>query len=75
MPEDIQRGLRARADQHGRTTEAEVYYILAKAIRTDSGIKLGSLLADIGREAGLTAEEVETCFSRDKSPAVPPSFE
>ena len=68
--------MRVRAAQHGRSAEAEIRDILEKAAKPEGRVKLGSLLASIGREASLTHEEVER-FSklRDKTPAEPVSFE
>jgi plasmid stability protein len=55
----------------GRSTEAEVRAILENAARPEGRIKLGSLLAEIGRQAGGFDLEIE----RDKFPAEPMSFE
>lgn len=76
VPEDVHRALRVRAAQHGRSAEAEIRDILEKAAKPDGRVKLGSLLADIGREAGLTEEDVDGLNSiRDATPAEPVSFE
>lgn len=45
-----------RTAQHRRSTEAEIRDILEKAA-TGGRIKLGSLLAEIGREAKLSDKE------------------
>lgn len=71
LPEETHRALRVRAAQHGRSTEAEIRDILEKAVRPEGRIKLGSLLAEIGREVGGVDLEIE----RDKTPAEPVSFE
>lgn len=74
LPEETHRALKLRAAQHGRSTEAEVRDILERAARPEERIKLGSLLADIGREARLTAEErlgFEAAVERDRAPAEP----
>ncbi|MEN5162415.1 FitA-like ribbon-helix-helix domain-containing protein [Achromobacter kerstersii] len=57
LSEDVLRALRIRAEQHGRTIEAEVRAILKEATRSEKRIKLGSLLARIGRQVNLTDEE------------------
>lgn len=52
LPEETHRALRVRAAMAGRSTEAEVRAILENATRPESRVKLGSLLAEIGRAAG-----------------------
>jgi plasmid stability protein len=76
LPEETHRALRVRAAEHGRSTEAEIRDILEKAAKPEGRIKLGSLLAAIGREAGLTNEDVEAMQQhRDQTPAAPMTFE
>jgi len=76
LPEETHRALRVRAAQHGRSTEAEIRDILEKAARPEGRIRLGSLLAAIGREAGLTNKDVEAIqLHRDQTPADPITFE
>jgi len=60
-----------RAALHGRSTEAEIRAILENVVRPDDRVKLGSLLAEIGREIGGVDLEIE----RDKIPAEPTSLE
>ncbi|RQS33863.1 Arc family DNA-binding protein [Burkholderia sp. Bp8992] len=71
LPDEVHRALRIRAAQHGRSTEAEVRDILEQAVRPGGRPRLGTLLAEIGREAGGIDFEVQ----RDKSPTDPMSFE
>jgi plasmid stability protein len=71
IPEETHRALRVRAAMAGRSTEAEVRAILENAARPDDRIKLGSLLAEIGQEAG----GADLVFERDKTPAEPLTFE
>lgn len=71
IPDETHRALRVRAATHGRSTEAEIRAILESAVRPEGRIKLGSLLAEIGREAGGVDLEIE----RDRTPAEPVSFE
>jgi len=71
IPEETHRALRVRAALSDRSTEAEVRAILETATRPQNRIKLGSLLADIGREAG----GVDLDIVRDKTPSEPLSFE
>lgn len=76
VPDEVHRALRVRAARHGRSAEAEIRDILEKAARPEGRVKLGSLLAEIGREAGLTEEEAESFNQlRDKTPGEPVSFE
>lgn len=71
LPEETHRALRVRAAQHGRSAEAEIRAILENAVRPEGRIRLGSLLADIGQEAG----GVELDITRDKTPSEPVSLE
>lgn len=57
LPDGVHRALRARASRHGHSMETEVRIILASAVAPEGRVKLGSLLADIGRQASLTDEE------------------
>lgn len=76
LPDEVHRALRMRAAMHGRSTEAEIRDILEAVVRPPQRVKLGSLLADIGREAGLTAEDCAVFDElRDASPSEPVSFE
>lgn len=76
LPDAVHRALRARAAQHGRSMEAEVRAILESAMAPEGRVKLGSLLAGVGRQARLTEEEFAVFEQvRDKSPARPVSFE
>ena len=76
IPDEVHRALRVRAAQHGHSMEAEVREILQAAIRPEGRVKLGSLLADIGRQARLTDEEFAFFeHVRDKSPARTMSLE
>lgn len=71
LPEETHRALRVRAALAGRSTEAEVRAILENVARPEGRIKLGSLLAEIGQQAGGVDLEIE----RDKSPSEPLRFE
>lgn len=71
LPEAVHRALRVQAATHGRSTEAEVRAILEEAVKPEGRLKLGSLLADIGRQANLTEEEYAAINDRDKTPAQP----
>ncbi len=67
LPDEVHRALRLRAAQHGRSTEAEVRALLEEAVKPQGRLKLGSLLADIGRKVKLTDEEVARINQRDTS--------
>ncbi|MDN5854457.1 MAG: hypothetical protein L0K86_16730 [Actinomycetia bacterium] len=63
LSEESHRALKARAAEHGRSTEAEVRSILDAAVAPAERTRLGSLLAGIGRDAG--GVELEVPRSRD----------
>jgi antitoxin FitA len=71
LPEETHRALKARAAQHGRSTEAEIRDIIENAVRPEARIKLGSELAAIGQRFGRVDLDIE----RDKTPAGTVSFE
>ena len=76
LPDEVHRALRVRAAQHGQSMEAEVREILEAVIRPQGRVKLGSLLADMGRQAKLSEEEFAMFEQvRDKTPSRPVSFE
>jgi antitoxin FitA len=69
VPDEVHRALRVRGARHGRSTEAEIREILAAAVKPEGRVKLGSLLADMGRKARLTDEEFAVFEQvRDKTP-------
>lgn len=75
LPDEVHRALRLRAARHGRSTEAEVRTILEEAVKPQGRLKLGSWLADIGRQVRLTNEEIALINQRDRSLPRPMSFE
>jgi plasmid stability protein len=75
LPDEVHRALRLRAARHGRSTEAEVRALLEEAVKPQGRLKLGSLLADIGRKMKLTDEEVALINQRDQSLPRPVNFE
>jgi len=76
VSEEVHRALRARADRHGQSMEAEVREILEAAVSPRGRVKLGSLLADMGRHAKLRDEEFAVFEQvRDKTPSRPVDFE
>ena len=74
VPEAVHRALRVRAAQNGRSLQAEMCEILTAAVKPEGRVRLGDLLAGIGRKMKLTEEEM-TVFNRDHSPARAVSFE
>lgn len=76
ISDEVHRALRMRAAQHGQSMEAEVREILESVVSPEGRVKLGSLLADIGRQTKLKDEEFAVFEQvRDKTPAHPVSFE
>lgn len=75
LSDETHRALRVRADRHGRSSEAEIRDILDAAVRPSQRVKLGSLLASIGREAEMSDSDVEARQERDKRRAEPMTFE
>ena len=76
VPDEVHRAIRVRAAQHGRSIEAELRYILESAVKPQGRIKLGSMLAEIGRKVRMTEEEFAIFESAcGKTPARAASFE
>ena len=76
LPDEVHRALRVRAALHGHSMEAEVREILNNAVAPEGQVKLGSLLADIGRQAKLSDDEFSVFENvRDKSLAHPLDLE
>ena len=69
LPDATHRALKLRAVQHGRSTEAEIRFILEGAVTPKVG--LGAALAAIGRSLG----GMELDLQRDQRPIEPASFE
>ena len=75
LPDDVHRALKMQAAQHGRSTEAEVREILAIAVKPETRVRLGDVLAALGREIGLSNEDFEVFDRvRDKTPVEPLRF-
>ncbi|HRL52861.1 MAG: Arc family DNA-binding protein [Pseudoxanthomonas sp.] len=76
LPEEVHRALRARASQHGRSTEAEVRDILASVVKPETRVRVGDALGKLGRELQLTDADADLIVnSREKTPARVVSFE
>ncbi len=70
LPEETHRAIKARAKQHGRSTEAEIRHILDEATRPQNRVKLGTELANFARQFG----GVDVDFNRSPSPIEPADF-
>jgi plasmid stability protein len=75
LSDEAHRALKARAARNARSTEAEMRAILEAAARSDGGLGIGSAMAAISREIGLTNEDVEEMeAAMDRRPAEPISL-
>lgn len=76
VPDEVHRALRVLAAQHGRSAEAEIRAILENAVKPGGRVKLGTLLAGLGRDIGLSDDEFAVFDeARDKTPSEPVDFE
>lgn len=76
LTDEVHRALRVRAAQRGHSMEAEVREILEAAVNPQGRVKLGTLLADMGKRARLSDEEFAVFEQvRNKKPSSPVSFE
>lgn len=75
LSDEVHRAIKQRAAAHGRSAEAELRLIITEAVQPAERVKLGSLLAEIGRELELTDEEHAALTTRDRTPAEPMEFE
>lgn len=76
LREETHRALKVRAAEHGRSTEAEIREILDTIVRPPERLRLGTALAKLGREVGLTDEDIEAIDqARDRTPAEPVNLE
>ena len=62
---ETHRALKQRAALHGRSTEAEIRFILDEAVRPAVEVDWVSELIEIGRQAGV----VDLDIKRDQTPA------
>jgi len=76
IPPETHRALKIRAAHHGRSTEAEIRAILEMAVNPGHRLRLGTALAELSKEAGLTnADFEELDLGKNDKPAEPMSFE
>ena len=72
ITDEVHRALRVRAAQRGHSMEAEVREILEAAVHPQARVKLGSLLADVGRRAKLSDDEFAALAQvRSQDPVLP----
>lgn len=72
LSDETHRALKVRAARHNRSTEAEIRAILEAAVRPEGRLRIGTALAGISREIGLTNADVEALEqARDTRPAEP----
>lgn len=75
LPDEVHRALKVQAAKHGNSTEAEVREILANAVKPESRVCLGDELMVLGREIGLSNDDLEVFDKvRDNKPAEPLEF-
>jgi plasmid stability protein len=76
VSEAVLRALHVRAAHHGQSMEAEVRDILEAAIGPQGIVKLGSRLAEVGRQASLSDEDFAVFAQvRDETTSRRVSFE
>jgi plasmid stability protein len=76
IPDDLHRGLKALAAQHGRSAEAEVRELIAAAVKPAERVLVGNALSGIWAAVGVTDDEAATiAAARDRKPAQPMSFD
>jgi plasmid stability protein len=76
IPEELHRALKLRAAQNNRSAEAEVRALMEEKLRPEARLKLGTALAAISRDIGLTNADIEALQElRTVQPAEPLRFE
>lgn len=71
LPDEVHRALRVRAAAHGRSTEAEVRDILAKAALPEERLKIGTELRKFWAEHDFPELDIR----RDPASIEPAQFE
>jgi len=72
LSDEAHRALKIRAAQNNRSAEAEMRAILEAAVRPEGRVRLGSALAALSRQAGLSNADVEALEpAEDRQPAEP----
>ena len=76
VPDEVHGALRRRAARNGKSMESEVRDILRRALKPESGIKIGDALRAIGRRSKLTNDDFEMFEkARYEMPAEPVRLE
>jgi antitoxin FitA len=76
LSDETHRALKVRAARHNRSTEAEMRAILDAAARPEGRLRLGSALAEMSRNIGVTNADVAALEeTRGSGPADPMRFE
>jgi antitoxin FitA len=71
VPDEVHRALRVLAARHGRSAEAEIRDIRERAVKAAKRVRLGDALAALGRNVGLTDEDIAAIDqTRDESPCL-----
>ena len=71
VPDEVHGALKDRAQAHGRSTEAKVRDIIARAVLPEGRPKAGDVLCDIWEGADISG----VSFERDRTAHEPMSFE
>ena len=71
IPDEVHRALKAQAAAHGRSAEAELREIIARAVLPQSRPRAGDLMRGIWSGAAMDGFSVE----RDRTPVEPACFE
>jgi len=72
LPCAAQQTIKVRTARHGRSSEAEIHTILEDSVHPGECLHVGTALAELGREAGMTNADVDALErNRDTTPAVP----
>ncbi len=71
IPDEVHRALKAQAAAHGRSAEAELREIIARAVLPQSRPRAGDLM----RRIWSGAETSDLTLERDRTPVEPACFE
>ena len=71
IPDEVHRALKAQAAAHGRSAEAELREIIARAVLPDARSRAGDLMRGIWSGA----ETSDLTLERDRRPVEPARFE
>ena len=71
LPDEACQAIRLQATQHGGSTEAEICEILARSVRPEERLRIGTELRCYAEQIG----GVELEIRRDVAPIEPASFE